>query len=70
MHVGVTAAEKDVVEDSLFGPGAFDGVVDGMNLGIWVRKVALGEGLRGVCTRCCRKCYKEATYILHQWTAD
>jgi hypothetical protein len=44
MHVGVTAAEKDIVEDRLFGSGAFNSVVDGMNLGIWVRKVALGEG--------------------------
>jgi hypothetical protein len=44
MHVGVAAAEKDVVEDGLSGSEAFDGVVDVMDLGFWVRKVASGEG--------------------------
>jgi hypothetical protein len=44
MHVGVAAAEKDVIEDGLFSSGAFDGVVNIMNLGLWVSKVASGEG--------------------------
>jgi hypothetical protein len=44
MHVGVAAAEKDVVEDGLSGSGAFDGVVDVMDLGFGVGKVASGEG--------------------------
>jgi hypothetical protein len=44
MHVGVAAAEKDIIEDGLFGSGAFDGVVDVMNLGFWVSKVASEEG--------------------------
>jgi hypothetical protein len=47
MHVGVAAAEKDVVEDGLSGSGAFDGVVDVMNLGFWVSKVASAEGWEG-----------------------
>jgi hypothetical protein len=44
MHVGVAAAEKNVIEDRLFGSGAFDSVVDVMNLGFWVSKVDPGEG--------------------------
>jgi hypothetical protein len=42
IHVGVAVAKKDVVEDGLFGSGAFDGVVDVMDLGYWVSKVASG----------------------------
>jgi hypothetical protein len=47
-HVGVTAAEKDVAKERLFGPSAFDSVVDVMDLGFWESaKFASEEGLRG-----------------------
>jgi hypothetical protein len=68
-HVGVAATEKDIAKGRFFGSSAFDSVVDVMDLGLGISKVAPGEcweGMREVQW----KCYKQLTYILHQWAAD
>jgi hypothetical protein len=44
-HVGIAAAEKYVVEDGLFGTGAFDGFMDVVDLEIQlsIHKPKMGE---------------------------
>jgi hypothetical protein len=53
-HVGVAAAEEDVVQDGLFGASTFDGIVDVVDLEIQlsINESKMGERSRACSGRC------------------